>query len=91
MGSPQHKSDGDLRYEKTDGSSVLLNRFWRTFFKDFSLTPLKKILGSKKSKFDPPNPNLYLRKGQMGSPQHNSDGKLRYEKTDGSSVFLNRF
>ena len=43
MGYVQHNSVGKLSYEKTDGSSVFLNRFARTVFTHFPVSPLKKI------------------------------------------------
>ena len=91
MGYGQHNSVGKLSYEKTDGSSAFLNRFARTVFGHFLVSPSKKIWDSKNRKSDLSYLTIYLRFYQMGYGQHNSVGKPSYEKTDGSSAFLNRF
>ena len=86
-----HNFVGNLRYEKTDSSSVSLNRFWRTNFCAFFPGPLKKNLDPKKAKILPGYQTLYSRKDENETAHHNFVGKLRYEKTDASSVSLNRF
>ena len=91
-GCTHHNFVGNPRYEKTDGSIVSLNRFWRTNFCAFSPgPPWKKLWGQKMSKSDLTDHNLYSRKGSPGSLWQNSTEKLSFEKTDSSSVFLNRF
>ena len=48
----QQNSTAKLSYEKTDGSSVFLNRFARTVFGHFPVSPSKKIWRPKNRKFD---------------------------------------
>ena len=52
MGSAQQNSDGNLRFVKTDCSSVFLNRFSRTVFAHFPVSPCKKFWDPKNRKFD---------------------------------------
>ena len=50
MGYGQHNSVKRPRYSKTDGSSVFLNRFARTGFKHFAVSPFKRSWDPKNSK-----------------------------------------
>ena len=88
MVGQQHNSNGKLRFEKTDGSSVFLNRFARTVFMHLSVSPSKKIWDSKKiENLTPANTDIFNKKSCMiSSRQFNAHSPSRVARRPSGRV-----